>query len=51
MGSTKMKGERDMAGRLVEEKEESTSTIAKAGVFWAIIAVPILLWRKLRKRR
>ena len=40
-----------MTDRLVEEKEEDTSTIAKAGVFWAIIALPILLWRKLRKRR
>lgn len=46
-----MKKDADMTERLVEEKEESTSTIAKAGVFWAIIAVPILLWRKLRKRR
>lgn len=40
-----------MSGKLVEEKEESTSTIAKAGIFWAIVALPILFWRKLRKRR
>jgi hypothetical protein len=37
--------------KLVEEKQESSSTIAKAGAFWAIIALPIILWRKLRKRR
>lgn len=37
--------------KLVEEKKESSSTIAKASAFWAIIALPIILWRKLRKRR
>ncbi len=46
-----MNTENDMTERLVEEKEESTSTIAKAGIFWAIVALPILIWRKLRKRR
>lgn len=46
-----MKKGTDMTDRLVEEKEESTSTIAKAGVFWAIVAIPLILWRKLRKRR
>ncbi len=39
-----------MAKHLVEEKAESGSTLARAGVFWAIIALPVLLWRKLRKK-
>ncbi len=38
-------------GKLVTEKQESTGTIAKAGVFWVILAVPLFIWRKLRKRR
>lgn len=40
-----------MSERLVEEKEESTGTLAKAGLFWAILAIPLLLWRRLRRRR
>jgi hypothetical protein len=43
--------ERAASDKLVEEKQESTQTIAKAGAFWALLAVPIILWRKLRKRR
>lgn len=37
--------------KLVEEKQETTSTIAKAGIFWAILALPLLILKKLRKRR
>jgi hypothetical protein len=39
-----------MAKHLVEEKSESGSTLARAGAFWAILALPLLLWRKLRKK-
>lgn len=37
--------------RFVEEKSESAGTLAKAGVFWAIIALPVVVWRWLRKKR
>lgn len=38
-------------GKLVQEKRETGGTAAKAGVFWALIAVPIFLLRKLRTRK
>lgn len=40
-----------MTDKLVEEKQEDTKTLAKAGVFWVLLTLPILLWRKLRRRR
>lgn len=46
-----MEPEENMSDKLVEEKQESTGTIAKAGLFWAILAIPLILWRKLRRRR
>lgn len=39
-----------MSNRLVEEKQENTGTLAKAGLFWALLAVPLLIWRKIRRR-
>ncbi|HEY8109132.1 MAG TPA: hypothetical protein VIF43_03930 [Patescibacteria group bacterium] len=38
-------------GRLVTEKEENKGTVAKAGLFWVILALPLLLLRRLRKHR
>lgn len=39
-----------MNDRLVEEKGEGKDTVAKAGAFWALLAVPLLLWRRRRKQ-
>ena len=37
--------------KLVIEKEEGKKTVAKAGAFWALLAVPLLLWRRAKKRQ
>jgi len=37
--------------KLVSEKRETGGTAAKAGLFWFVLAVPLFLWRRLRRRR
>ena len=34
----------------VQEKKETRGTVAKAGAFWAVVALPFLIIRALRKR-
>ena len=40
-----------MNDKLVTEKREDKGTLAKAGLFWAILALPLLIWRWARRRR